>query len=76
MNSLFRHFILPLALGAAITLVAVCVYWVLEVLLADRTSYNRGLWEGAVTMLIMMDGNKFVHWVLRRVDAKKKKRLP
>lgn len=72
-RSVFRNLILPLALGAAIMLVIAGVCRGLEALLADWADYKRGLWEGAAIMWIMMDGYKFAHWVLRRVDAKKGK---
>jgi hypothetical protein len=75
MHSIFRNLVLPLVLGAAIMLVVVTVCRGLDVLLADRADYDRGLWEGAAIMLIMRDGFKLAHRVLGFVDARKKARV-
>lgn len=71
MSGVFRNLLLPLALGAVIMLVVVGACWGLEALLAGYADYNRGLWEGAAIMLIMSDGYKIAHRVLKHVDGRK-----
>lgn len=70
-SGIFRNLFLPLALGAVIMLVVVVICRGLEVLLADRADYDRGLWEGAAIMLVMTYGYRIAHRVLRRADRKK-----
>lgn len=69
---MIRSLVLPIALGAAIVLVAVGVYWGLEVLLAGYSDYDRGLWEGAALILVMNGNHVIANYVLRRVNARKK----
>jgi len=70
-GGVLRAFVLPLALGALIVLAVTCTYWVMEPLLASRTDYVRGLWEGAVVVTVVNAGNAIARRVIRHVDAQK-----
>jgi hypothetical protein len=71
-GGVLRTVALPIALGVAIMLIAVGIFWVLEVLLAGYVDYDRGLWEGAALILVMNGNHAIAHYVLRRVNARKK----
>lgn len=70
--ALLRVLVVPLLLGVSITLVAVVVYWGLDVLLVSHTDHSRGLWEGSVTVLVINEGHRLSQRVLRRIEAMKK----
>lgn len=63
-------FLLGLALGAAI----IVTYWVMEALLSNYSDYERGMWEGAAVVMTMNGGFAVVNGVLKRAEAKTKKR--
>lgn len=68
---MIRVLVLPLLLGAAISLAAVVTYWVLEAILVNASDYNRGLWEGAALVVVMNGGHALANSVLKRFDTKK-----
>lgn len=74
-RSVFRAFVLPIVLGAAVVLTAAGIYWLLEALLRGRADYDRGVYEGAAVVVTMNGGYAFARRVLSRVDAKKEERV-
>jgi hypothetical protein len=57
-------------------LITLLGFRVLEIALADRSDYDRGLWEGAFIATLMNIGSPVARWILACVDTRARKRTP
>lgn len=68
-RGVFRVFVLPFLLGVTISFCVVGTYWGLERLLVNCADYDRGVWEGAVLVMVFSAGHALANLVLKRFDA-------
>lgn len=61
-------FALSLLIGMAICVAVAVLYHLIEYIAADYGAHERGIWEGALTVLVLDRGYVFHRRVMRRLD--------
>lgn len=60
--------VVSFALGGVATLFAMLAYWAIGWWMDDSTDYNRGMWQGGITVAIVLEGQRLARKILNALD--------